>query len=101
MRNCMNISATIWPTMSVAQATRHSRASQGCAFNLRLSKPYSGQTPESSLDDGKASRQRIEHRISIPLLPPKQAGFFVVGICSGEQSERKVNGTVSETRTTS
>jgi len=47
--------------MSVVQATRHSRLSQGCAFNLRPSKTYIGRTPESNLDNGKVCVARPVH----------------------------------------
>jgi len=39
----MNIAAMIWPTMSVAKATRHSRLSPGYVFSLGLSRSYRGQ----------------------------------------------------------
>jgi hypothetical protein len=56
MRNCMNISTVIWPTMSVAKATRHSRLSQGCVFSLGLSTSYQGQLPETNLDNPEVGR---------------------------------------------
>jgi len=56
MRTCMNISVTSWPTMSVAQATRHSRLSQGCVFSLGLSRSYKGQAPETNLDNPEVGR---------------------------------------------
>jgi hypothetical protein len=56
MRICMNISTVIWPTMSVAKATRHSRLSQGCVFNLGLSTSYQGQLPETNLDNPEVGR---------------------------------------------
>jgi hypothetical protein len=56
MRTCINISIVIWPTMSVAQATRHSRLSQGCVFSLGLSKEYPGATLETNLDKPEVSR---------------------------------------------
>jgi len=42
--------------MSVAQATRHSRLSQGCVFSLGLSMSYKGQAPETNLDNPEVSR---------------------------------------------
>ncbi len=56
MKTCMNITVTIWPTMSVAKATRHSRLNLGCAFSLGLSRSYRGQRPEASLDNLEVSR---------------------------------------------
>jgi hypothetical protein len=56
MRTCMNISTVIWPTTSIAKATRHSRLSQGCAFSLGLSRSYKGQVPETNLDTPEVSR---------------------------------------------
>jgi len=51
----MKISAAIWLAMSVSNVfgTRHSRLSQGRAFNPGVSKPYRGRSPESNLDNGK------------------------------------------------
>jgi len=46
----------IWPTMSVAQATRHSRLSQGCVFGLGLFRSYKGQALEANLDKPEVSR---------------------------------------------
>jgi hypothetical protein len=56
MQTCMNISTTSWPTMSVAQATRHTRLSQGCMFSLGQSKEYPGATLETNLDKPEVSR---------------------------------------------
>ena len=56
MRTCTYISTVIWPTMSVAKATRHSRLSQGCVFSLGLSRLYQGQAPETNLDNPEVSR---------------------------------------------
>ena len=56
MKTCINISATSWPTMSVAKATRHSRYNPGCAFSQRLSLATIGQGPEVNVDDLGGSR---------------------------------------------
>ena len=56
MRTCTYILTVIWPTMSVAKATRHSRLSQGCVFSLGLSRSYQGQAPETNLDNPEVSR---------------------------------------------
>lgn len=56
MKTCTNISTTSWPKMSVAQATRHSRLSQGCVFNLGLSTSHQGQLPETNLDNPEVGR---------------------------------------------
>jgi hypothetical protein len=56
MRNCMNITATIWPTLSVAKATRQSRLSQGRVVSLGHSKSYGGQRSEARLDKQEVSR---------------------------------------------
>src|SRR5262249_53580740 len=56
MRTCKYISTVIWPTMSVAKATRHSRLSQGCVFSLGLSRSYKGQAPEANSDNPEVSR---------------------------------------------
>ena len=56
MRTCAYISTVIWPTMSVAKATRHSRLSQGCVFSLGLSSSYKGTAPETNLDNPEVSR---------------------------------------------
>jgi len=56
MKTCMNISATIWPTLSVAKATRQTRLSQGCVFSLRLSTAHRGYSPEVGLDNLEVSR---------------------------------------------
>ena len=56
MRTCTYISTVIWPTMSVARATRHSRLSRGCVFSLGLSRSYKGQSPETNLDNPEVSR---------------------------------------------
>ena len=50
------MACTIWPTMSVAKATRHSRLNQGCLFSLGLSRSYLGQEPETNLDSPEVSR---------------------------------------------
>ena len=50
MNTCTNILVSIWPTTSVAQATRHSEPGRGYAFSLRLSKGYKGQRPETNMD---------------------------------------------------
>lgn len=50
MRNHINITTQIWPTLAVAKAARHSRFNQGCVFNLGLSKSYGGNMPEVRLD---------------------------------------------------
>ena len=47
MKICMNIATVIWPTMSVAKATRHSRLNQGWVFSLGLSRSYRGQSPDT------------------------------------------------------
>ena len=52
----MNISATIWPTLSVAKATRQTRLSQGYVRNLRLSTAQRGYNPEVGLDNLEVSR---------------------------------------------
>jgi hypothetical protein len=56
MKTCMNILVSIWPTASVAEATRHSRTSRGNVFNLGLSRSYCGQEPKTGLDRLKVSR---------------------------------------------
>ena len=56
MKTCMNISATIWPVLSVAKAIRHSWLNQGYMFNLGLSKSHAGYEPEISLDSLEVSR---------------------------------------------
>ena len=57
MKTCRNITTEIWPTMSVAKATRHSRLNPGCAFSLGLStSSYCGQVRETSLDNQEVSR---------------------------------------------
>src|SRR5262245_35997601 len=59
MRNCINISTTSWPSMSVAKVPHlrdHSRYNPGCAFSLRLSRATIGQRPEGNLDRLGVSR---------------------------------------------
>ena len=56
MKTCMNISAMIWPTLSVAKATRQIRLIQGCVFSLRLSTSHRGNSPEAGLDNPEVSR---------------------------------------------
>src|SRR6187401_2669928 len=56
MKTCMKISTVIWPAKSVAQATGHSRLSQGCVFSLGLSRSYEGQALETNLDKPEVSR---------------------------------------------
>jgi len=55
MKTCMNISATIWPTMTVAKATRLSRLSQGCVFGLGLSRGHRSDNYEANLDKPEVS----------------------------------------------
>jgi hypothetical protein len=50
MKTCLNISATNWPTMPVAKATRHSQVTQGYVFSLGLSLASIGKQPEGNLD---------------------------------------------------
>jgi hypothetical protein len=50
MKTCLNISAMSWPTMPVAQATRHSRITRGYVFSLGLSLASIGKQPEGILD---------------------------------------------------
>lgn len=50
MKTCLNISVTSWPTMPVAQATRHSRTIRGYVFSLGLSLASIGKQPEGNLD---------------------------------------------------
>ena len=56
MKTCLNISATSWPTMRVAKATRHGRDNRGCAFGLGLSLVPIGQKLEGYLDRLGVSR---------------------------------------------
>lgn len=58
MKTRMKITAKIWPTMSVAKATRHSRLNPGCAFSLGLSGSYAygGQRAVAGLDSLEVSR---------------------------------------------
>lgn len=56
MKTCMNISATIWPTLSVAKATRQNRLNPGCVFSHRLSMGYGGSNLEARLDHLEVSR---------------------------------------------
>lgn len=54
MKTCMNIFATSWPVMSVAQATRHSRS--GGVLCLSLSKGYEVQETTINPDRLEVSR---------------------------------------------
>ena len=56
MKTCMNISVSIWPSASVAKATRQALTSRGHMFRLGLSRAYCGQKPEGNWDRGKVSR---------------------------------------------
>lgn len=56
MKTYMNITAKIWPPMTVAKATRHSRVIQGCMFNLGLSRGLRGYNYETNLDNPEVSR---------------------------------------------
>jgi hypothetical protein len=56
MKTCLNISATDWPTMPVARATRHSRYNQGYVFSLGLSAPSIEKQTEGNLDRLAVSR---------------------------------------------
>ena len=56
MKTCLNISVTSWPTMPVAQATRHSRITRGYVFSLGLSLASIGKQPEGNLDRLMVSR---------------------------------------------
>ena len=56
MKTYINISATIWPTLSVAKATRQTRLSKGCMFSLGQSKAHRGYSPEAGLDHLEVSR---------------------------------------------
>jgi hypothetical protein len=56
MKTCTNILVSIWPTTSVAQATRHSEPGRGYAFSLGLSVGYKGQRPEANMDRLEVSR---------------------------------------------
>jgi hypothetical protein len=50
MKTCLNISATNWPAMRAAKATRHSRCYQGYVFSLGLSLASIGKQTEGNLD---------------------------------------------------
>ena len=56
MKTCLNISATSWPTMTVAKATRHSRYTRGYVFSLGLSLASIGKQPEGNMDRHGAGR---------------------------------------------
>ncbi len=56
MKTCLNISVTSWPTMPVAQATRHSRSTPGYMFSLGLSLASIGKQPEGNLERPGVSR---------------------------------------------
>ena len=93
MKTCMNISATIWPTLSVAKATRHSWLKQGCVFSHRLSMSYGGYKLETILDNPEVSRYRIVIGFSLPCLPHVSMVFYFPEMNSGTMNaERKVTG---------
>ena len=57
MKSRMNISAAIWPKLSVAKATRHSWLNQARVSGLKLSGSYRGhENPEINPDSLEASR---------------------------------------------
>jgi hypothetical protein len=56
MKNCMNISAMIWPTLSVAKATRHGWLNQGYMVNFGLSGALGGYKPETNTDRPEVRR---------------------------------------------
>ncbi len=58
MKTCLNISATCWPAMPVAKATRHSRNNPGPKVNLGYSRSITavGQRTEGNWDYPEVSR---------------------------------------------
>ena len=57
MKECMNISAAVWPTLSVAQATHDRWFNQARVSGLKLSGYYRGHdNPEINPSNLEASR---------------------------------------------
>jgi hypothetical protein len=56
MKTCLDILATVWPTMRVAKAARHGRYNPGRMFGLGLSLAPIGQKLEGYVDRPGVSR---------------------------------------------